>query len=289
MSSGRQTFPVLWGINLARRGFGIYLRLILRAMKEVIYQLEEGICTLTINREQTMNALNHDVIDDLYQAVDDVERNSENIKGLIITGAGPKSFVAGADISEFVGLSRKEAIALARKGQALFSEIEKLNIPVIAAVNGFALGGGCELAMACHIRVASTNAFFGQPEVNLGLIPGYGGTQRLVHYIGKGKAIEMLMTGDMIAAEEAHRLGLVNHVVEPGKVLEKSREIILKISRKAPLAIQKVIKIVNSYFDYEMPGYEGELDSFGNLMVTRDAQEGVDAFLNKRKPDFTGV
>ncbi|MBP8724788.1 MAG: enoyl-CoA hydratase/isomerase family protein [Saprospiraceae bacterium] len=258
-------------------------------MKEVIYQLEEGICTLTINREQTMNALNHDVIDDLYQAVDEVERNSENIKGLIITGAGPKSFVAGADISEFVGLSRKEAIALGRKGQALFSEIEKLNIPVIAAVNGFALGGGCELAMACHIRVASTNAFFGQPEVNLGLIPGYGGTQRLVHYIGKGKAIEMLMTGDMIAAEEAYRLGLVNHVVEPGKVLEKSREIIVKISKKAPLAIQKVIKIVNSYFDYEMPGYEGELDSFGNLMVTRDAQEGVDAFLNKRKPDFTGV
>jgi len=257
-------------------------------MKEVISQLEDGICTLTINREQVMNALNHEVISDLYEAIDEIEHNIDQIKGLIITGAGQRSFVAGADISEFVGLSRKGAISLARKGQALFSEIEKLNIPVIAAVNGFALGGGCELAMACHIRVASTNAKFGQPEVNLGLIPGYGGTQRLIHYIGKGKAIEMLMTGDMINAEEAFRLGLVNHVVEPDQVLVKSKEIIKKIAAKSPGAIQKVIKIVNSYFDYEMPGYEFELDSFGNLMITKDAQEGVDAFLNKRKPNFTG-
>lgn len=257
-------------------------------MKEVLYKIEDQICIVTINREQVMNALNHDVIDDLYEAVDEVEKDIQNIKGLIITGAGTKSFVAGADISEFVGLSRKEAIALARKGQALFSEIEKLDIPVIAAVNGFALGGGCELAMACHIRVASTNARFGQPEVNLGLIPGYGGTQRLVHYIGKGKAIEMLMTGDMINAEEAYRLGLVNHIVEPDQVLHKAKEIIQKIAGKAPMAIQKVIKIVNSYFDYELPGYEFELDSFGNLMVTEDAQEGVDAFLHKRKPKFEG-
>lgn len=257
-------------------------------MKEVLYNIEDQICIVTINREQVMNALNHDVIDDLYEAVDEVEKNIQNINGLIITGAGTKSFVAGADISEFVGLSRKEAIALARKGQALFSEIEKLNIPVIAAVNGFALGGGCELAMACHIRVASTNARFGQPEVNLGLIPGYGGTQRLVHYIGKGKAIEMLMTGDMINAEEAFRLGLVNHIVEPDQVVIKAKEIIQKIAGKAPIAIQKVIKIVNSYFDYELPGYEFELDSFGNLMITEDAQEGVDAFLNKRKPKFEG-
>ncbi len=257
-------------------------------MKEVLSQLEDGICILTINREQVMNALNHEVISDLYEAVDEIEKNIDQIKGLIITGAGQKSFVAGADISEFVGLSRKEAISLARKGQALFSEIEKLNIPVIAAVNGFALGGGCELAMACHIRVASTNARFGQPEVNLGLIPGYGGTQRLIHYIGKGKAIEMLMTGDMIKAEEALRLGLVNHVVEPDQVILKSKEIIQKIAEKAPFAIQKVIKIVNSYFDYELPGFEFELDSFGNLMTTHDAQEGVDAFLGKRKPNFTG-
>lgn len=142
--------------------------------------------------------------------------------------------------------------------------------------------------MACHIRVAGSNAKFGQPEVNLGLIPGYGGTQRLIHYIGKGKAIEMLMTGDMISAEEAHRLGLVNHVVEPGKEVEKSLEIIQKIATKAPVAIQKVIKIVNSYFDFEMQGYESELDSFGNLMITKDANEGVDAFLNKRKPTFKG-
>ncbi len=218
-----------------------------------------------------------------------MEAKSDELHGLIITGAGPKSFVAGADISEFVGLTRKEGISLGRKGQMLFSEIEKLNIPVIAAVNGFALGGGCELAMACHIRVAGSNAKFGQPEVNLGLIPGYGGTQRLIHYIGKGKAIEMLMTGDMISAEEAYRLGLVNHVVEPGKEIEKSLEIINKIALKAPIAIQKVIKIVNSYFDFEMQGYESELDAFGNLMITKDAEEGVDAFLNKRKPYFKGL
>lgn len=257
-------------------------------MNEVLKQYEHNVCILTINREQAMNALNHNVIDELNAAIDEIEAKTNELRGLIITGAGPKSFVAGADISEFVGLSRKEGIALGRKGQMLFSEIEKLNIPVIAAVNGFALGGGCELAMACHIRVAGSNAKFGQPEVNLGLIPGYGGTQRLIHYIGKGKAIEMLMTGDMITAEEAHRLGLVNHVVEPGKEVEKSLEIIQKIATKAPVAIQKVIKIVNSYFDFEMQGYESELDSFGNLMITKDANEGVDAFLNKRKPTFKG-
>jgi enoyl-CoA hydratase len=257
-------------------------------MGEIITRYEGKICIITINRESSMNALNHNVISELYQAIDEVEGKIHELHGLIITGSGSKSFVAGADISEFVGLSTKGGIALGRKGQMLFSEIEKLSIPVIAAVNGFALGGGCELAMACHIRVAGSNAKFGQPEVNLGLIPGYGGTQRLIHYIGKGKAIEMLMTGDLISAEEAHRLGLVNHVVEPGKEIEKSIEIINKIALKAPLAIQKIIKIVNSYFDYELPGYESELDSFGHLMITKDAAEGVDSFLNKRKPDFTG-
>ena len=257
-------------------------------MNEVIKHYDNKVCILTINREQAMNALNHDVISELNEAIEEVQERIGDLHGLIITGAGARSFVAGADISEFVGLSRKEGIALGRKGQMLFSEIEKLAIPVIAAVNGFALGGGCELAMACHIRVAGANAKFGQPEVNLGLIPGYGGTQRLIHYIGKGKAIEMLMTGDMVNAEEALRLGLVNHVVEPGNEVEKSLEIIHKIATKAPIAIQKVIKIVNSYFDYEMPGYESELDSFGHLMITKDATEGVDAFLNKRKPEFTG-
>ncbi len=257
-------------------------------MGEVMIKYEQDVCILTINREQSMNALNHNVIDELYKAIDEVQERISDLKGLIITGSGPKSFVAGADISEFVGLTVKSGIALGRKGQMLFSEIEKLTIPVIAAVNGFALGGGCELAMACHIRVAGSNAKFGQPEVNLGLIPGYGGTQRLIHYIGKGKAIEMLMTGDMISAEEAHRLGLVNHVVEPGKEIEKAMEIINKIATKAPVAIQRIIKIVNSYFDYELPGYESELDSFGDLMITDDTKEGVNAFLNKRKPKFTG-
>lgn len=257
-------------------------------MSEVLKEYRDKVCILTINREQSMNALNHDVIRELNEAVDEIQARIANLSGLIITGSGNRSFVAGADISEFVGLSRKEGIALGRKGQMLFSEIEKLSIPVIAAVNGFALGGGCELAMACHLRVAGSNAKFGQPEVNLGLIPGYGGTQRLIHYIGKGKAIEMLMTGDMISAEEAYRLGLVNHVVEPGQEIEKSLEIIQKIAKKAPIAIQKVIKIVNSYFDYELQGYESELDSFGELMITKDTAEGVDAFLNKRKANFTG-
>lgn len=257
-------------------------------MGEVLMHYEQKVCVITINREQSMNALNHNVIDELHKAMDEVQEKIKELHGVIITGKGTKSFVAGADISEFVGLSRKEGIALGRKGQMLFSEIEKLNVPIIAAVNGFALGGGCELAMACHIRVAGSNARFGQPEVNLGLIPGYGGTQRLIHYIGKGKAIEMLMTGDMISAEEAYRLGLVNHVVEPGKEIEKAFEIIHKIASKAPLAVQSIIKIVNSYFNYELPGYESELDSFGELMVTQDTKEGVESFLNKRKPTFTG-
>ena len=166
--------------------------------------LEQDICILTINRESSLNALNREVIQNLKEQIQEVKNNLNKYKGLIITGAGPKAFVAGADISEFVGLSEIQARSLAEDGLAVFDEIEQLEIPTIAAVNGFALGGGCELAMACHLRIASSNARFGQPEVNLGLIPGYGGTQRLVRYIGRSKAIELLMTGDIIDAQDAY-------------------------------------------------------------------------------------
>ena len=255
-------------------------------MNEVLKQYEHNVCILTINREQAMNALNHNVIDELNAAIDEIEAKTDELRGLIITGAGPKSFVAGADISEFVGLSRKEGIALGRKGQMLFSEIEKLNIPVIAAVNGFALGGGCELAMACHIRVAGSNAKFGQPEVNLGLIPGYGGTQRLIHYIGKGKAMELLMTSDMIDAATAHQLGLVNDVTTRELLIEKCKTIINKIASVSPVAVAGIVKCVDAYYEPGIDGFNFEAEEFGRCFAKDDVKEVVSAFLEKRKANF---
>ena len=211
-----------------------------------------------------------------------------NIVGVIITGAGSKAFVAGADITEFIGMSNAGE-QLAQRGQDIFLLIERFHRPVIAAVNGFALGGGCELAMACHIRIASPNARFGQPEVNLGIIPGYGGTQRLVQYVGKGKALEMMMTADMIDAQEAYRLGLVNHVVEEDQTIAKAKEILGKIATKAPLAIQKIIECVNAFYD---PGGDAgffrEVVEFGKTTKTEDFKEGSTAFVEKRKSQFKG-
>ena len=177
---------------------------------------------------------------------------------------------------------------MAHRGQDIFFNIEKFSKPVIAAVNGFALGGGCELSMACHMRVAGENAKFGQPEVNLGIIPGYGGTQRLIQYIGKGKAIELMMTADMIGAEEAYRLGLVNHVVPAGEEVAKAKEILGKIARKGPVAIAKVIESVNAYFDSDQDGFEVEVNSFGKTCGTEDFKEGAGAFIEKRRANFTG-
>ena len=254
----------------------------------IICDVSEGILTITINRPDKLNALNREVIEELGQAIEDIYENDQ-VKAAIITGTGPKAFVAGADISEFTSLDAAGGRLLAQKGQeTVFSRIENCPKPIIAAVNGFALGGGCELAMACHFRVASDNARFGQPEVNLGLIPGYGGTQRLTQLIGKGKAMELMMTGAMISAQEALTLGLVNYVTEPENLLPKVHELLQVILSKAPLAIAKVIELVNLAAKGGRKGLKKEIEAFGELFATEDMKEGATAFLEKRKPAFSG-
>jgi enoyl-CoA hydratase len=254
----------------------------------ILTNLENGTLIITINRPDKMNALNKDVIQDLGKAMEEVYNNAE-IKSAIITGAGEKAFVAGADISEFLALGAAGGAALATVGRDLvFDKIAYCPKPVIAAVNGFSLGGGCELAMACHFRVASVNAKFGQPEVNLGLIPGYGGTQRLTRLIGHGKAMELLMTADMIGAEEAKALGLVNHVVAADELLNKAKEILQKIHTKAPIAIANIIACVNECSDGNHHSFDNEIVRFGECFETEDMKEGTKAFLEKRKPVFKG-
>lgn len=253
----------------------------------LLTSLENNIFIITINRPEKLNALNKDVLAELNSALDEIEQNSE-IKSAIITGAGPKAFVAGADIAEFVGLDKGQARSLAKKGQDIFARIEKSLKPIVAAVNGFALGGGCELAMSCHFRLASENAKFGQPEVNLGLIPGYGGTQRLVQLIGKGKAMELLISAAMIDATEAKQLGLVNYVTTAESLLDQTKKILDLINSKAPLAVAGCIKAANAVFDESKDGYAEEIEEFANCFGTTDMQEGTSAFLEKRKPVFTG-
>ncbi|MEO6612074.1 MAG: enoyl-CoA hydratase-related protein, partial [Chitinophagaceae bacterium] len=249
--------------------------------------LENNILTITINRPDKLNALNKTVLDELNLVLDEVDNNRE-IKSVIITGAGPKAFVAGADISEFNGLTKEEAMVLATRGQDTFFRIENSSKPIVAAVNGFALGGGCELAMSCHFRIAADNAKFGQPEVNLGLIPGYGGTQRLVQLIGKGKAMELLLSANMIDAQEAKQLGLVNNVTSPETLLEEAKKILGTINSKAPLAVAGCIKAANAVFDEATNGYAVEIMEFGNAFATEDMKEGTTAFLEKRKAIFSG-
>ncbi|MDB5229294.1 MAG: enoyl-CoA hydratase [Chitinophagaceae bacterium] len=253
----------------------------------LLTSLENGIFTITVNRPDKLNALNKDVMNDLSSAMDEVYNNQE-IRSVIITGAGPKSFVAGADIGEFIGLSANEGKALAIKGQSLFQRIEDCSKPVVASINGFALGGGCELAMSCHFRVAAENAKFGQPEVNLGLLPGYGGTQRLVQLIGKGRAMELLMTANMIDAPTALQYGLVNYVVPQEELLNKVRSILDIINTKAPLAIAGCIKAANAVWNEKLDGYETEINEFSAAFSTEDMKEGTGAFLEKRKPVFKG-
>lgn len=259
-------------------------------MKEfttLLTELSDGVFTITINREDKLNALNKTVISELEEAVDEIYSNPE-IKGAIITGKGSKSFVAGADISEFKGMDEEGGKSLARRGHNVFNKIEMSPKPIIAAVNGFALGGGCELAMACHLRIASENAKFGQPEVKLGLIPGYGGTQRLTQLIGKGKALELLMTADTIDAVCAERLGLVNDVVQTVELLEICKALILKITSMAPYAVAQVIQSVYAHFKDGIDGFDTEIDLFGKCIATEDFVEGTSAFLEKRKASFKG-
>jgi enoyl-CoA hydratase len=249
-------------------------------------ELKDGILTITLNRPDKLNALNQATIAELDKAFQRVYDEAD-IKAVILTGAGDKAFVAGADIAEIAQLNYMNGRKFAEEGQEVFMKIETCPKPVVAAINGFALGGGCELAMACHIRVASSKAKFGQPEVNLGIIPGYGGTQRLPMLVGKGKAMELILTGDMISAEEAYRIGLVNHVVAPEDVMAKSEEILKKILSKGALSITLAIDSINAFYSSD-DGYQTEANSFGNCCKTEDFKEGTQAFLAKRTPAFKG-
>jgi enoyl-CoA hydratase len=253
----------------------------------LLTSLENGILTITINRPDKLNALNEAVFTDLDLVTDEI-KNNPAIKSAIITGAGAKAFVAGADITEFNGLDKTAAMALAKRGQDIFFKIENSVKPIIAAVNGFALGGGCELAMACHFRIASTNAKFGQPEVNLGLIPGYGGTQRLTQLIGKGRAIELLISATMIDAQTALHYGLVNYVVAPEDLLAKATAVLELINSKAPIAVGACIQAANAVYDEKTNGYTEEINAFGKCFDTADMKEGTTAFLEKRKANFIG-
>lgn len=252
----------------------------------LITETSERICTITINRPEKLNALNKTVIEELGAALLQVQDDAE-VGAVIITGAGPKSFVAGADISEFLTLDADAGAALARTGQEkVFNRIEQSRKPVVAAVNGFALGGGCELAMACHLRFAADTARFGQPEVNLGLIPGYGGTQRLIQLIGKGKALELLMSANMIDAAEAYRLGLVNQVTAPEELLSTARAFLQTVLSKGPNAVSRLIMAVNAFYDNSKNGLDEEIRLFGECFGTEEMKEGVGAFLEKRKPEW---
>jgi len=240
-----------------------------------------------INRENKMNALNIETMQEIKLVFQHIY-DTASIKGVIITGKGLKSFVAGADIEEIAKLNPVNGRKFSENGQEVFDIIENCPKPVIAAVNGFALGGGCELAMACHLRIASENAKFGQPEVNLGIIPGYGGTQRLVQLAGKGKALEIMMTGEIINVQEAHRIGLVNHITTFENLLFACQELLKKILAKSPMAVAKAVECVVAHYSHDKNGYQVEANLFGNCCGTEDFTEGTAAFLEKRKPKFGG-
>lgn len=258
------------------------------AFKFILTEEKEQTLIITINRPDKLNALNWQTMTEIHTALKDA-RQTENIRGVIITGAGEKAFVAGADIEE---LSRNTPVAakeFALQSQEILGFIENFPKPVIAAVNGFCLGGGCELAMACHIRIASENARFGQPEVNLGIIPGNGGTQRLARLVGKGRAIELILSANMISAAEAYRIGLVNQVSEPENLINTSQKLLATIYSKAPVAVKLSLEAINHGLELTLnEGIQLEANLFGLCMSTEDAKEGTKAFLEKRKPEFKG-
>ncbi len=247
----------------------------------------DGILTISISRPEALNALNLKTLSELITVLQQTYQHAD-YRGIILTGEGDKAFVAGADIKELSALTREQAFAFAQNGQRLFKLMEDCPKPIIAAVNGYALGGGCELAMACHIRIASDDAKFGQPEVNLGIIPGYGGTQRLTQLVGRGKALELMMTGDLITATEAKAIGLVNHVVAKEELMDVAGKMMGRILSKGPLAVSNVIKSVNAGFGFEQAGYEAEANNFAACTTTQDFKEGTEAFIQKRQPVFKG-
>jgi enoyl-CoA hydratase len=254
----------------------------------ILIEKENGISVITINRPTKLNALNKATIEELHHAFD-AEDKDKSTRAIIITGSGEKAFVAGADISEFAHFSVEEGGKLAAQGQKLlFDFVENLSTPVIAAVNGFALGGGLELAMSAHFRIASDNAKMGLPEVTLGVIPGYGGTQRLPQLVGKGRAMEMIMTATMIDAETAKNYGLVNHVVPQTELIEYTKGVASKIAKNSPVAISNAIDAINANYKDGINGYEIEIKNFGKSFGTADFKEGTTAFLEKRKAEFKG-
>lgn len=254
--------------------------------QNLLVEHRDRILFITINRPEKLNALNKATLEELHTAFRSAF-DDRAIGGVIITGSGTKAFVAGADISEFSSFNKKEGELLARDGQTrIFNFIENGSKPVIAAINGFALGGGLELAMACHIRFASENARMGLPETTLGLIPGYGGTQRLTQLVGKGKALEMILSADMINAEEAYRIRLVNSVTSADNLLSAAEKLMRTILTRSPKAIAAAIRAVNANFDKDVNGFEKEILEFGACFATKDFNEGVNAFIQKRKPDF---
>ncbi|THH41603.1 enoyl-CoA hydratase/isomerase family protein [Neolewinella litorea] len=256
--------------------------------ENLLVEVKDRIIFLTINRPKALNALNVQTLTEIRHFFSAGYQDHDDFHGVILTGAGDRAFVAGADIKEFLAVAEDgNGETMAQRGHEIFFLIERFHRPVIALVNGFALGGGCELAMACHLRVATENASFGQPEVNLGIIPGYGGTQRLNQYIGKGKATELILTGDRIDAQEAHRLGLVNYVLPQEEAREKAVELLRVIGSKGPIAIQQSIRAINAYYDGK-EGYAAEAAAFGAVTKTEDFREGASAFVEKRIANFRG-
>lgn len=260
----------------------------MKELTNIKIEIVRQILVITIARPEKHNALNNSTLEELRNAIQGAY-DEKDIKGVIITGEGNNAFVAGADISEIANLNELNGRKFSEKGQEIFALIENLHKPVIAAIDGYALGGGCELAMACHIRVCTAKSTFGFPEVTLGMIPGYGGTQRLTQLVGKGKALELMMTAEQINSEEALRLNLVNHIVSnKEELMDKCHQMLEKITANAPLAVGMLINCVNAVYSFDENGYQTEANSFSNCFKSSDLQEGVNAFIEKRKPDFTG-
>lgn len=254
--------------------------------EQIQYQVKENLAYITINRPEKLNALNMQTLAEIDKARTTAQEDPA-IRGIILSGVGEKAFAAGADIAEFAGFSAKQGTALAASGHQIMDAIAMCPKPVVAVIHGFALGGGCELAMACHMRIAAENAKFGQPEVKLGLVPGYGGTQRLVQLVGKGKAIELLMSAEMISAQQALQLGLVNHVVPANEAMQTAEQLLGKIAKNGPNAVAHIVRLVNDNFDKTTNGFTNEINTFGQIFTTPEFVEGTTAFLEKRKPSFS--